>query len=67
MYKVCMVSLGCPKNQVDAEMMLKLLENGGLEITPAEADADAIIINTCGFIEAAKAEAIECYRGNTRG
>jgi len=59
MYKVCMVSLGCPKNQVDAEMMLKLLENGGLEITPAEANADAIIINTCGFIEAAKAEAIE--------
>ncbi len=59
MYKVCMVSLGCPKNQVDAEMMLKLLEKGGLEITPAEADADAIIINTCGFIEAAKAEAIE--------
>ena len=59
MYKVCMVSLGCPKNQVDAEMMLSLLEKGGLEITPAEADADAIIINTCGFIEAAKAEAIE--------
>ena len=49
MYKVCMVSLGCPKNQVDAEMMLKLLSDGGLEITSAEADADAIIINTCGF------------------
>ncbi|MBE6809229.1 MAG: 30S ribosomal protein S12 methylthiotransferase RimO [Ruminococcaceae bacterium] len=59
MYKVCMVSLGCPKNQVDAEMMLKLLSDGGLEITSAEADADAIIINTCGFIESAKAEAIE--------
>ena len=59
MYKVCMVSLGCPKNQVDAEMMLKLLADGGFEITPAEADADAIIINTCGFIESAKAEAIE--------
>lgn len=59
MYKVCMVSLGCPKNQVDAEMMLKLLADGGLEISPIEADADAIIINTCGFIEAAKAEAIE--------
>ena len=59
MYKVCMVSLGCPKNQVDAEMMLKLLAEEGLEITPAEAEADAIIINTCGFIEAAKAEAIE--------
>lgn len=59
MYKVSMVSLGCPKNQVDAEIMLKLLSDGGLEITSAEADADAIIINTCGFIESAKAEAIE--------
>lgn len=59
MYKVCMVSLGCPKNQVDAEMMLSYLSEGGFEITPAEADADAIIINTCGFIESAKAEAIE--------
>ena len=59
MYKVCMVSLGCPKNQVDAEMMLSHLKDGGFEITPAEADADAIIINTCGFIESAKAEAIE--------
>ncbi len=59
MYKVSMVSLGCPKNQVDAEMMLSLLEEGGFEISPAEAEADAIIINTCGFIEAAKAEAIE--------
>lgn len=59
MYKVCMVSLGCPKNQVDAEMMLKLLENDGFEICGVEAEADAIIINTCGFIESAKAEAIE--------
>ncbi len=59
MYKVCMVSLGCPKNQVDAEMMLSLLSKGGLEICSAEAEADAIIINTCGFIESAKAEAIE--------
>jgi len=59
MYKVCMVSLGCPKNQVDAEMMLSTLENAGFEICAEEAAADAIIINTCGFIEAAKAEAIE--------
>ncbi len=59
MYKVSMVSLGCPKNQVDAEMMLSLLKDGGLEICPVEAEADAIIINTCGFIEAAKSEAIE--------
>ena len=59
MYKVAMVSLGCPKNQVDAEKMLALLKKGGMEITSAEADADAIIVNTCGFIESAKAEAIE--------
>lgn len=59
MYKVSMVSLGCPKNQVDAEMMLATLKNAGLEISPEEAEADAIIINTCGFIESAKAEAIE--------
>lgn len=59
MYKVSMVSLGCPKNQVDAECMLKTLETAGFEISPEEAEADAIIINTCGFIEDAKAEAIE--------
>ena len=59
MFKVAMVSLGCPKNQVDAEKMLSLLVAGGLELTSAEAEADAIIINTCGFIEDAKAEAIE--------
>lgn len=59
MYKVSMVSLGCPKNQVDAEMMLYSLREAGFEISPEEAQADAIIINTCGFIEDAKAEAIE--------
>ena len=59
MYKVSMVSLGCPKNQVDAEMMLFSLKQAGFELSSEEAQADAIIINTCGFIEEAKAEAIE--------
>lgn len=59
MYKISMVSLGCPKNQVDAEMMLYSLKEAGFEISPEESQADAIIINTCGFIEDAKAEAIE--------
>lgn len=59
MYKIGMVSLGCPKNQVDAEMMLYSLKQAGFEISPEESQADAIIINTCGFIEDAKAEAIE--------
>ncbi|MCI8359851.1 MAG: 30S ribosomal protein S12 methylthiotransferase RimO [Clostridiales bacterium] len=57
--KVGMVSLGCPKNQVDAEQLLAALSAAGMEITPVEAEADAILVNTCGFIEDAKAEAIE--------
>ena len=59
MEKISMVSLGCPKNQVDAEQMLYQLKAAGFEITPYEAEADAIIVNTCGFIEEAKSEAIE--------
>lgn len=59
MIKVSMVSLGCPKNQVDAEQMLFTLRAAGYEITPEESEADAIIVNTCGFIEQAKSEAIE--------
>ena len=59
MAKISMVSLGCPKNQVDAEMMLHLLKEAGFELSSEEAKADAIIINTCGFIEEAKKEAIE--------
>lgn len=57
--KIGMISLGCPKNQVDAEIMLKKLTDAGFELTPDETDADAIIVNTCGFIEDAKTEAIE--------
>lgn len=58
-YKVGMISLGCPKNQVDAERMLASLKSAGFEITADQAQADAIIVNTCGFIEDAKREAIE--------
>lgn len=58
-YKVSVVSLGCPKNQVDAEAILSYLQKAGFEISSSEAQADAIIINTCGFIEEAKREAIE--------
>ncbi len=57
--KVGMISLGCPKNQVDAEIMLKKLQNSGYEITNDEAQATILIINTCGFIESAKKEAID--------
>ena len=55
---VALHSLGCPKNQVDAENMLHLIKEAGYQLTAEMAEADAIIINTCGFIEAAKSEAI---------
>ena len=57
--KIGMVSLGCPKNQVDAERMLAELKAADFEITNEEQEAEVIIVNTCGFIESAKAEAIE--------
>lgn len=58
-YKAGMISLGCPKNQVDGEIMLKKLNNSGFEIVSDIEDSDVMIINTCGFIEDAKREAIE--------
>lgn len=57
--KVGMISLGCPKNQVDGELMLEKLNKAGFQIVGAIEDADIMIINTCGFIEDAKREAIE--------
>lgn len=59
MSKVGMVSLGCPKNQMDAELMLAKLRDAGWDITADSEDADVVVINTCGFIEDAKSEAIE--------
>lgn len=58
-FKVGMISLGCPKNQVDAEIMLKKLIDNNFTIVTNTEDADIVIINTCGFIEDAKKEAIE--------
>ena len=57
--KVGMISLGCPKNHVDAELMLGRLHDGGYYITNDESSADVVVINTCGFIDDAKKEAIE--------
>jgi len=54
-----MVSLGCPKNQVDAEQMLGVLAGSGYEITADQSEADVIVVNTCGFIASAKEESIE--------
>ena len=56
---VAMISLGCPKNLVNSEEMLALLQDAGYAFTDDLAKADAAIINTCAFIESAKTEAIE--------
>lgn len=57
--KVGFISLGCPKNQVDAELMLAKLTEAGYEIVDVAYEADVVIINTCGFIEDAKKESID--------
>ena len=59
MVKVGFVSLGCSKNLVDTEVMLRTLYDAGFELTPDEGEAEIIIVNTCGFIESAKRESIE--------
>ena len=56
--KIGMVSLGCPKNLVDSEVMLGIIRAKQLEVTNNPAEADLIIVNTCGFIESAKEESI---------
>jgi ribosomal protein S12 methylthiotransferase len=57
--KVGFVSLGCPKNLVDSEVMLGTLAGKGYSITPQKEDADIIVVNTCGFIDSAKKESID--------
>ena len=57
--KIGFISLGCAKNLVDSEMILSVLENAGCEIIQDPSEADAIFVNTCGFIEPAKKEAVE--------
>ena len=52
--KVGLVNLGCPKNQVDSEVMLGMLKQDGFELTSETESAEVIVINTCGFIDAAK-------------
>ena len=59
MSKIGFVSLGCPKNLLDTEVMLGHLAEAGYEITPEESEADIIVINTCAFIESAKKESID--------
>jgi ribosomal protein S12 methylthiotransferase len=56
--KVGFVSLGCPKNLVDSEVMMGMLQSGGARITVNAADADVIVVNTCSFIDSAKQESV---------
>ena len=57
--KIAVKMLGCPKNDVDAEVMIYLLKEAGHEITTDPAQAEAIIVNTCGFIKDAKDESVD--------
>src|SRR6476469_5898340 len=57
--KVGMISLGCAKNLIDAEIMLGSVLDRGMEITSHAEDADVLVINTCAFIDSAKEESIE--------
>jgi ribosomal protein S12 methylthiotransferase len=58
MPKVGFISLGCPKNLVDSEVMMGLLTRGGYDITPRAAEADVLVVNTCSFIAAAQQESV---------
>src|SRR5258706_6610617 len=57
--KVGLVSLGCPKNLVDSEVMLGLAREAGHQLTQDAADADVLVVNTCAFIDSAKQESID--------
>jgi ribosomal protein S12 methylthiotransferase len=57
--KIGLVSLGCPKNLVDSEVMLGLAQNAGHELTAEPADADVLVVNTCAFIDSAKQESVD--------
>src|SRR5437879_7653091 len=56
--KVGFVSLGCPKNLVDSEVMMGLLASSGAQLTKNAEDADVIVVNTCSFIDSAKQESV---------
>lgn len=66
MKKVGFVSLGCPKNLVDSEVMMGQLAEAGYEITNNAKEADTVVVNTCGFIESAKQESVDAILEATR-
>src|SRR2546423_15602832 len=59
MTKVGFVSLGCPKNLVDSEVMMGILAREGYELTPRADEAEVLVVNTCSFIEAAQKESVD--------
>src|SRR5712672_2592532 len=59
MTKVGFVSLGCPKNLVDSEVMMGLLAREGYELTPRADEAEVLVVNTCSFIESAQKECVD--------
>src|SRR5215471_7676477 len=59
MVKIGLISLGCPKNLVDSEVMLGLAQQAGHELTQDAATADVLVVNTCAFIDSAKKESID--------
>ncbi|MCA1556240.1 MAG: 30S ribosomal protein S12 methylthiotransferase RimO, partial [Acidobacteria bacterium] len=71
MKKIGFISLGCPKNLVDSEVMMGQLAAAGYEITANEGEAETLVVNTCGFIASAKQESInailEAARMKTEG
>src|SRR6476661_8853502 len=66
MKKVGFISLGCPKNLVDSEVMMGQLKQSGYQITSNAAEADTVVVNTCGFIDSAKQESIDAILEATR-
>jgi ribosomal protein S12 methylthiotransferase len=66
MKKVGFVSLGCPKNLVDSEVMMGTLQQAGYQITNNADEAETVVVNTCGFIESAKQESIDAILDATR-
>ena len=60
--RIGFVSLGCPKALVDSERILTQLRAEGYELTRSHTGADAVVVNTCGFLDSAKAESLEAIR-----
>src|SRR6202007_1766886 len=56
--KLGFISLGCPKNLVDSEVMMGMLTHAGADLTPRAEDADVIVVNTCSFIDSAQQESV---------